>query len=276
MTIRTMSLAELQSVLEWAGDEGWNPGIDDAQAFYSADPEGFFLKLVDGQPVAAVSVVNHSDEHAFLGLYLCKPEFRGQGHGMEVWRAGRAHAGSRCVGLDGVPDQQDNYRRDGFHWHGRTTRFVGTAPLPMSEPMIPFAPGDLNAVKSLDLAATGHARDRFLEAWITPTETRRTLVLKRDGTIAAMATYRRCQTGTKIGPLYAQTQSDAHALLAARPEVCGTGPLIVDVPDASPALRTTLETFGFEPSFETARMYTGTPPDRAAPPYFGVASLELG
>ena len=70
---RRMTLADLETVLEWAADEGWNPGVEDAEAFLAADPEGFFVTEDDGVPVAAISVVNHSPDFAFLGLYLCRP-----------------------------------------------------------------------------------------------------------------------------------------------------------------------------------------------------------
>ena len=66
LSCRTATLPEVVQMLDWAAEEGWNPGIDDAAAFYAADPEGFFVAEVDGQPVAAISVVNHSDAHAFL------------------------------------------------------------------------------------------------------------------------------------------------------------------------------------------------------------------
>ena len=33
ITFRTATLAELETVLDWAAAEGWNPGIDDAVAF---------------------------------------------------------------------------------------------------------------------------------------------------------------------------------------------------------------------------------------------------
>ena len=64
---------------DWARIEGWNPGLDDAPPFWAADPLGYFLAEVDGQPAAAISVVNHDDSFAFLGLYLCRPAFRGRG-----------------------------------------------------------------------------------------------------------------------------------------------------------------------------------------------------
>ena len=56
---------------------------------------GFLVRRVAGRPVSAISVVNHSESFAFLGLYLCHPDFRGRGHGLAIWNAGLAHAGAR-------------------------------------------------------------------------------------------------------------------------------------------------------------------------------------
>ena len=108
LEVTRASVADWGIVREWAAAEGWNPGLDDAPAFFAQDPEGFFLGRVDGEPVSAISVVNYSDAYAFLGFYLVRPDLRGLGHGLATWRAGLAHAGDRTVGLDGVPDQQDN------------------------------------------------------------------------------------------------------------------------------------------------------------------------
>ncbi|WP_228538798.1 GNAT family N-acetyltransferase [Nocardia sp. XZ_19_385] len=101
-------------VVEWADREGWNPGEGDATTFFTQDPDGFFLGKLDGEPATAVSVVNYGAHYAFLGFYLVRPELRGYGLGIATWTAGLAHAGTRVVGLDGVPDQQANYRRSGF------------------------------------------------------------------------------------------------------------------------------------------------------------------
>ncbi|TIN16885.1 MAG: GNAT family N-acetyltransferase, partial [Mesorhizobium sp.] len=40
-TIRTLTASEVETLVEWAAREGWNPGIDDAAALRAADPEGF-------------------------------------------------------------------------------------------------------------------------------------------------------------------------------------------------------------------------------------------
>ena len=126
-SFRTATLPELSRILDWAADEGWNPGIEDAEAFFAADPGGFFVADHDGTPVAAISVVNHSDSFAFLGLYICHPDWRGTGLGFALWTHAIAHAGGRTIGLDGVPAQQDNYARSGFELAGRTRRLVATA-----------------------------------------------------------------------------------------------------------------------------------------------------
>ena len=86
LEIGPMSVDELDTVLSWAADEGWNPGLADAEAFHAVDPEGFFKATVKGEPVAAISVINHDSENSFLGLYLCRPEWRGRGIGFKTWR----------------------------------------------------------------------------------------------------------------------------------------------------------------------------------------------
>ena len=76
---------EIGLILDWAAAEGWNPGLDDAAAFFAADPQGFFIAENDGEPIAAISVVNHSERFAFLGLYLCLRNWRGRGIGYALW-----------------------------------------------------------------------------------------------------------------------------------------------------------------------------------------------
>ena len=264
MTVRRMTLADLSMVLAWAAREGWNPGIDDADAFYAADPDGFFLNEVDGRPAAAVSVVNHDDGFAFLGLYICDPAYRGRGHGLAVWEAGLAHAGGRCIGLDGVPAQQANYERSGFVRQGRTVRYRGAlSKQPLSRTTGHF---DRQSVVAADIQASGVLRRRYVERWFLDTQTRRTLSLDENAPSKAFATYRVCQEGVKIGPFHASDIASAEALLDGIPEDFGEGPLFLEL----------LERRGFEPVFETARMYSGRPPVTELPSFYAVTTLELG
>lgn len=277
MTIRAMTLDELNMVLQWAADEDWNPGLDDAPAFHAADPAGFLIKEVDGKPAAAISVVNHDPDFAFLGLYLCKPVFRGQGHGIDVWRAGIAHARARSIGLDGVPDQQENYAASGFVNCGSTIRYEGQID-PVTDPRIRQASAsDLQTLIARDTKASGIQRTAFATAWFTQTLTRQTMVLMEGTDIAGFATFRRCLSGTKIGPVCALSETCARALLSANPfAVPDNTPCFVDVFDRGAPLVNVLTSLDFEPTFETARMFSGTRPKANPDRFNAIATMELG
>ncbi|NCO22298.1 MAG: GNAT family N-acetyltransferase [Rhodobacterales bacterium] len=268
MTVRRMQADDLARVLDWAAAEGWNPGHDDAAAFLAADPAGFFVNEVEGRPVAALSVVNHDDDFAFLGLYLCRAEYRGRGLGLEVWQAGVAHAGGRTIGLDGVPAQQANYAKSGFAAAGGTVRFCGAPP--RGGPA--QAASGLAPLMAADARATGMLRPRFATAWFTDTPARRTLMLSDGG----FATVRACGEGVKFGPFHATTPEAAWALLTSVPAEFGAGPVFIDVPDTASDLVALLRREGFVPVFETARMYAGPPPKGQPPAFYAVATLELG
>src|SRR5271169_1324234 len=100
LIIRRMTKDELVHALDWAADEGWNPGLFDAESFHAADPDGFLLGELDGEPIGSVSAVRYGTEFGFLGFYIVKPAYRGQGYGLRLWRAAMDRLGSRNVGLE--------------------------------------------------------------------------------------------------------------------------------------------------------------------------------
>lgn len=77
LSIKPMSRADLVVALGWARDEGWNPGQDDAGAFYAQDPSGFLMGWLGTVRVGCISVVKSGDDFAFLGLDVVHPAHRG-------------------------------------------------------------------------------------------------------------------------------------------------------------------------------------------------------
>ena len=273
--MRPMEASDLSVALGWAANEGWNPGREDAEAFLQADPDGFFMAFVDGKPVAAISVVNHTDSFAFLGLYLCLPACRGQGIGFTLWQYALEHAGDRTVGLDGVPDQQDNYRKSGFVLTDQTFRYEGIVEGSGNPDVREAVAEDFPVLAALVGEAQGYDTSGFLEGWFTQTGSRKTLVLERNGKIAGLVTCRACLQGFKIGPLVADTLEDAKTLLHASAEGAKSSGLIVDVPVSGKALTAYCQSLGMIPSFNTARMYKGAPPV-SGQSVFSISTMELG
>lgn len=274
---RTATQDELKTILDWAAEEGWNPGLEDASAFWQADPEGFFVASVDGELAAAISVVTHTADFAFLGLYIARRAFREQGIGYGLWQHALKHAGARVVGLDGVPDQQDNYAASGFDLFSATTRFTGEVAARESDNVRVAAPEDVAALVDMEAAASGVRKPVYLGAWFAPAESRQTWVMQGTDGVAGFCTARRCREGVKIGPFWARSEADALALMAHVAAQMG-GPVTLDVPDTSAPLKALCQALGLTPGFATARMYRGTPvPVGDAPGgYFAVSTLELG
>lgn len=280
LIVSTASPQDWETVRSWAVEEGWNPGLSDASAFFAQDPEGFFLGRIDGEPVSAVSVVTYDDAYAFLGFYLVRPELRGLGHGLATWRAGLVHAGARTVGLDGVPAQQENYRRSGFTTAYRSARYVGEVPAP-DRPVAGVVPADRVdpvALAAYDGACHHADRPRFLSAWLT-TPGHRALVRVAEGRPTGYGVVRPAEGEARIGPLFADGPQDAAALLDALAREArdfGAARIAIDMPGANPAAARLARERGLEPTFETARMYTGPVRPVAWERVFGVTTLELG
>jgi len=275
MTYRTATLNDMPLILNWAADEGWNPGLDDAKALFAADPAGFFVALdAQGEPIASISVVNHTADFAFLGLYIVRKEHRGRGIGLGLWRHALEHAGTRTVGLDGVEAQQENYRASGFAYAGATTRFTGRMTEGLGRDIRAVDPQEIPTLIQMEAAASGVSKPNYLRTWLAGSGNRTTFVKEDQGTNLGFCTIRRCQTGSKIGPLVAANGHAARELIA-HAAMSIDGPISIDVPNASTALTELCQTMGWQPGFQTARMYKGAF-DRSAHGCFAVTSLELG
>jgi hypothetical protein len=283
LSIRSASRAEFATAINWAAEEGWNPGLGDLDAFFNVDPKGFYMGWLGDEPVSSISVVRYGDDFGFLGFYIVHPDHRGSCIGLKTWNAGLAHLKGRAIGLDGVVDQQGNYAKSGFDYVGRSIRFTGE-PKPLPHCMCdlhtaPMAQEHLSSVLALDKRAFGKSRNQFLMDWCLHGKSfdRRSFVAFEDGKITGFATIRKCITGYKIGPLFSQSITIAACLFNTLINDIGTGHQVaIDVPLANPESTTMAERAGLQPTFETARMVRGPKPEIDWSTVFGITTFELG
>jgi GNAT superfamily N-acetyltransferase len=277
LRIRATRTDEIPLAVNWAAAEGWNPGLADAGCFATVDPQGFFIGELDGAPVATVSCINYDDNFAFLGFYIVRENLRGRGHGLRIWNAAIAHAGSRVIGLDGVVAQQANYQKSGFQLAYANIRYGGTVAAPNVAPpgIVALADVPFASVEASDATVFPAPRSAFLRAWIT-TPGHIGCALVRDGTLAGWGVIRPCRQGRKIGPLVADDRASAEAVLSALLARAGGGEIFLDVPAINRDGVALAEDLGLAPVFETARMYTGNIPPLRLEQVFGVTTFELG
>ncbi len=280
---RPLSPAEIQTAADWAAAEGWNPGHSDAACFGAQDDQGFWGGFLNGQLIATISVVRYDDSFAFLGFYIVHPDYRTQGYGLALWNAATEHAGARVIGLDGVVDQQENYRASGFTFAYNNIRFVASA----EQMQNALSGGNLSLVqpldhlscdiRALDRTVFPSNRDAFWDHWLSAPEHISRQLIYNDKA-CGFGTIRPCREGYKIGPLVAQSEQDARALILALVQTVPTpsAPVFLDVPAPNAAARKITDDLAMTNVFETARMYRGAPPDLNVDHIFGVTSFELG
>lgn len=278
LSIKPMSRADLDVALGWARDEGWNPGLDDAGAFYAQDPSGFLMGWLGTVRVGCISVVKYGSDFSFLGLYIVHPAHRGKGYGKAIWDAGIASAAGRTIGLDGVVAQQDNYRKSGFVFAHKSARWGGSLRgLVTTRSFVrPIASADLDAVLAYDRKHVAADRTHFLKAWLARSPSRQTEGYFENGTLRGYGAIRRCVDGWKIGPLFADTPAIAETLLATLVTPAATDNIFIDIPEPNRAAVEMARRLGLTPAFETARMYLGPAPDLPLDEIFGITTLELG
>ncbi len=272
------SADDVQRMAQWADAEGWNPGKTDAHAFFAADPGGFLIGRLDGEPQACISVVKYGQGFGFLGFYIARPAIRGKGYGIQIWRAGMARLAGRNVGLDGVVAQQGNYKKSGFRLAWNNIRHEGPAPAipaPAGVTLVDARSLAFDRLAAYDRTYFPEARDAFLASWVSLPE-RAAMVALRGGEVAGFAVMRRSAAASRVGPLFAATPEIAGSLVSALAQKTGSAAVAIDVPDRNKAAVKLAEEMGLKPSFETARMYTGADPDVNYAGLFGVTSLELG
>lgn len=276
LTIAPAGLDGVWLMLDWAAAEGWNPGLADAEPFHAADPEGFLLARVDGEPVGCISVVRYPGDFAFLGFYIVRPERRGRGHGLALWRAGMARLAGCNVGLDGVVAQQENYRRSGFALAHRNVRYGGRVRArPLDDPrVVPLERVPIAEVLAYDRTCFPADRRAFLERWIA--RPRLALGFLESGRLLGYGVIRACRQGFKIGPLFGDRADAAEALFLALAAEAAGEPVHLDLPEPNGEARVLARRHGLEPVFETARMYTRGDPGLPLSRIYGITTFELG
>jgi GNAT superfamily N-acetyltransferase len=286
LVVRNMNRSEVDELVEWAAQEGWNPGLHDAERFWATDPAAFIAADLDGELIAGGAITSYDGEFGFMGFFIVRPEFRGRGFGNALWHARRDRLLARLrpgssIGLDGVFAMQDYYARGGFVFSHRDMRFRIDIPAHAStarvenEHIVPLATVPFDQVLEYDRTCFPALRSTFLKGWISQPDAL-ALGCRRDGKLSGYGVVRRCREGCKIGPLFADDVRVAEALFTQLAGFAAGGPLFLDVPENNSAAIGLAHQHRMVEVFGCARMYLGPPPVLAHEHVFGVTTFELG
>lgn len=277
-TIRTMTRPDLDLALSWAKQEGWRPGVYDADHFYQTDPDGFFMGFIGDQPIGCISGVKYGDDYGFIGLYIVRPEWRGQGYGLQLWQTAMTTLQGRNIGLDGVIAQQPNYQKSGFRIAYRHVRYQGCHNRPASSDADIVAADSVSFETLLAYDRRYFAADRsvFLQSWLKQQQGAALVLRTADG-VMGYGVIRACDGGYRIGPLFAERQSVAERLLdALLAQIPPGSDFFIDIPEPNRHAVDLVNARNLQAVFETARMYTRQDPVANLDTVYAITSLELG
>jgi ribosomal protein S18 acetylase RimI-like enzyme len=279
--LRTMTRREVGELLSWADDEGWNPGLHDAELFWRTDPDAFIAAEFDGQWVGGGAITSYGGEYGFMGLFIVRPEVRGRGLGSQLWHARLARLRDRLrpgapIGMDGVFTMQDWYARGGFVLAHREIRYEGVGVSgSIDASLVPATDLPRDAIAAYDRSCFPAARGRFLDGWLEQPDALALAAVAGERLIG-YGVARRCGVGAKIGPLFADDGETAERLFASLSTLVPGEPVFLDVPEINAAAVALVRRQGMRDVFGCARMYVGAPPRLRDDRIFGVTTFELG
>ena len=219
----------------------------------------------------------YGDTHASAGMIIVSKTVQGRGYGARLMDALLAAARPRIVTLNSTVEGMALYQRRGFvpigviHQHHGIPRERHEAPLPCF--VRAMAPSDLAAIVALDHEATGWTRREMLNRLIGVGDG---YVLLRDGIPRGYAISRLFGRGHVIGPVVAESPTDARALIEAALAPLGSVFVRVDTSTTS-QLGEWLEGIGLRQVSDATTMVLGTQMPSTGPARtFALANQSFG
>ncbi len=270
---------EAQIAIDWAGKEGWNPGLHDAACFYACNPTGMFVGKVNQQPVAVASSVIYDNDFAFFGLLIVDEKHRDCGYSMAITNKRLEYIGQRNAGLDGVVEMQHAYAKNGFHYAHRNMRYhiqgFKNETILKNKKIVDLTNLPLQTVFDYDCKHFPAPRPAFLSAWINQADCE-AIGYVENNQLIGYGVLRKCWKGYKIGPLFADNQKVAEVIFT---YFCHQGAgeeIYFDITELNPHAKDLVQHYNMDMVFETARMYLKDAPQLPFSHIYGLTTFELG
>jgi GNAT superfamily N-acetyltransferase len=279
--LKKLNKSGLRTLIDWASNEGWNPGKNDAEVFWNTDPDGFYGFYYENQLIAGGAIISYNKEYGFMGLFIVHRDFRNKGIGKKLWHFRRDLLINKLnpnapIGMDGVLDMQSFYNRGGFNIAFRDERYeFNSKIIPFSTNVSPINKEDFENIIEYDIIYFGCQRTVFLKNWLQMPESKAIKYTENDR-ILGYAVIRKAETGYKIGPLFANNQKIAEELFKSCLSIAPNNLVFLDIPTTNQNAVSLVKKYNGKYVFECARMYYGEAPKIVVNNIYGITTFELG
>jgi GNAT superfamily N-acetyltransferase len=276
--IRRLQPDDLNAALKLTQAEQWSHRLEDWQFHYRLG-RGWAICDDGGVLVGTASWWSYGEHHGSVGLVLVDRSQQGKGIGRQLMDTIIDDAGSRSLQLIATQAGLKLYRQCGFREVGLIEQRQGilsASSLPAPAERITFraaSADDFEALAILDAAAFGAPRRELIRQVLAEGTG---IVATLDGHLAGFAMKRQAGRGTLIGPVVADTESLAIALVA-QTLTSTTGFTRIDIPAEASGLARWLDTVGLVRVDTVTAMLLGERPElHTGVLTFGLASQAFG
>ncbi|HZQ00931.1 MAG TPA: hypothetical protein VFB13_15425 [Reyranella sp.] len=282
VNIEAIGPEQAEAVWPLSIEAGWNQNVADWRFMLGAG-RGFGLKGDSGAWEASSLVLPLGQKLAWISMVLVTKARRRGGLGTALLKRciEEVVANGAVAGLDATEQGRPIYLPLGFHdlyairrWHFGVAG-EGIAP-PAGIVIRPMGAADLPKLATYDRPLSGMERPTLLAHLATRQPGLAWLAETASGKLAGFSLGREGRTASSIGPISADNEAVALALLA-KATTSAKGPFIIDVPEAHGGIRRWLERQGAVSPRGYMRMTLGMAEKLDSPAHvFALAGPELG
>jgi GNAT superfamily N-acetyltransferase len=261
-------------------DGAYGPGpsrVDRLRRYLAIEPEGWYLALVDGEPVGLGGALDFG-AYSYVGLVGVLPEKQRLGLGRAIMShllAWLERITCPTVLLDASDAGIPLYLRLGFVETDKVHVFTGGKARPGSAPgarIAPYSERDFEDVVALDGLIAGGDRRKLLTVYLAAFASRAFVARDEHGRISGFV----IAQSLSIGPWIATDETAAAGLLDGALALDFAEPPVLASPAANTAAEQVIVERGFARARTLAHMRLGEEPARRRDLIYGQASLAAG